>query len=312
MTTVATSPNTPSVPSAEPTVPPMVRRVRTSLSSQTASVVAIVIALLWSVPTFGLLLSSFRPEKAIKETGWWTFFTNPKLTLQNYTDVLFGTTGDLGDFFLNTLVITVPAVLFSIFFGSIAAYALSWMEWRGRDWTFILVFALQVVPLQLALIPMLKLFSSLPPFAYMDPQGLTKFVNIWIAHVAFGMPLVTFLLHNFMSSLPREVMESARVDGCDHARLYRSIALPLIVPALAAVGIFQFLYIWNDLLVGLVFGTPQTQPLTAALANLAGTRGAEWQRLTSGAFVGMVVPLIVFFALQRYFVRGLLAGSVKG
>jgi len=291
---------------------PMSGRVRTSLSSQLASVVAIVIALLWSVPTFGLLLSSFRPEADIKTTGWWTFFTNPRLTLQNYTDVLFGTTGKLGDFFLNTLVITVPAVLFSLFFGALTAYALSWMEWKGRDWVFILVFALQVVPLQLALIPMLKIFSTVPPFSLMDPQGLTKFVNIWIAHVAFGMPLVTFLLHNFMSALPKEVMESARVDGCDHSRIFRSIVLPLIVPAIAAVGIFQFLYIWNDLLVGLVFGTPQTSPLMAALANLAGTRGAEWQRLTSGAFVGMVVPLIVFFSLQRYFVRGLLAGSVKG
>jgi alpha-glucoside transport system permease protein len=293
-------------------VPPMARRVKTSLSSRAASVLALAIALFWTVPTFGLLLSSFRPENEIKTSGWWTFFTNPNLTLKNYNDVLFGATGNLGNFFLNTFVITVPSVLFSILLGSAAAYALSWMEWKGRDWVFILVFAAQVVPLQLALIPMLKIFSTLPPFSTMDPQGLTKFVNIWIAHVAFGMPLVTFLLHNFMSSLPREVMESARVDGCDHARLYRSIVLPLIVPALAAVGIFQFLYIWNDLLVGLVFGTPQTSPLTKALAELAGTRGGEWQRLTSGAFVGMVVPLIVFFSLQRYFVRGLLAGSVKG
>jgi alpha-glucoside transport system permease protein len=284
-------------PSSEK-IPPMAGRVRTSLSTRAASVIALAIAALWTVPTAGLLISSFRPELAIKSDGWWNFFAHPQLTLQNYQDVLFGNTGKLGDFFLNAVVITVPSVLFSILIGSIAAYALSWMEWRGRDWVFILIFALQVVPLQLALIPML--------------QGVTKFLNIWIAHVAFGMPLVTFLLHNFMNGLPKEVMESARVDGCDHSRLYRSIVVPLIVPALAAVGIFQFLFIWNDLLVGLVFGTPQTSPLTAALANLAGNRGGEWQRLTSGAFVGMVVPLIVFFSLQRYFVRGLLAGSVKG
>jgi len=307
MTTVTTTSST-----AAAGVPPMARRVKTSLASRSASVIAIGIALFWTVPTFGLLLSSFRPENDIKTTGWWTFFSHPALTLQNYNDVLFGATGNLGNFFLNTFVITVPAVLFSILFGSAAAYALSWMDWKGRDWVFILIFALQVVPLQLALIPMLKTFSTLWPFSAMDPQGLAKFVDIWIAHVAFGMPLVTFLLHNFMSSLPREVMESARVDGCDHSRLFRSIVLPLIVPALAAVGIFQFLYIWNDLLVGLVFGTPSTSPLMKALAELAGTRGGEWQRLTSGAFVGMVVPLIVFFSLQRYFVRGLLAGSVKG
>jgi alpha-glucoside transport system permease protein len=292
--------------------PPMARRVRTSLSTRAASVIALAIAALWTIPTAGLLISSFRPELAIKSDGWWNFFAHPQFTLQNYQDVLFGKTGKLGDFFLNAVVITVPSVLFSILFGSIAAYALSWMEWKGRDWVFILIFALQVVPLQLALIPMLQIFSTWWPFSLEDPQGVTKFANIWIAHVAFGMPLVTFLLHNFMSGLPKEVMESARVDGCDHSRLYRSIVVPLIVPALAAVGIFQFLYIWNDLLVGLVFGTPQTSPLTAALANLAGNRGGEWQRLTSGAFVGMIVPLIVFFSLQRYFVRGLLAGSVKG
>lgn len=289
-------------------------RVKKKMSNPIASLVAVIIAIIWTIPTFGLALSSFRPEKEIKGTGWWTAFTSPSFTLDNYREVLFGasSSGRLANFFLNSLVITVPAVLFSLFFGALAAYALSWMRWRLRDWVFIAMFALQIVPLQMALVPLLKIFSSWYPFSQLDPQGTGKFMTIWIAHVCFGMPLVTYLLHNFMSDLPGELMEAARVDGADHARIFRSIVLPLIVPAIASIGIFQFLYIWNDLLVGLVFGTTETKPLTAALADLAGTRGSEWQRLTAGAFVSMIVPMGVFISLQRYFVRGLLAGSVKG
>lgn len=289
-------------------------RVKKKATSPIASIAVVIIAILWTVPTFGLALSSFRPEDDIKTTGWWAFFSNPVLTLDNYQEVLFGASsnGRLASFFLNSVVITVPSVLFSLFFGALAAYALSWMQWKGRDWVFIAIFALQIVPLQMALIPMLKIFSTWPGFSSLDPTGTGKFVTIWIAHVCFGMPLVTFLLHNFMSDLPGELMEAARVDGADHARIFRSIALPLIVPALASIGIFQFLYIWNDLLVGLVFGTTETKPLTAAVADLAGTRGNEWQRLTAGAFVSMIVPLLVFISLQRYFVRGLLAGGLKG
>jgi alpha-glucoside transport system permease protein len=289
-------------------------RVKKRMTSPTASIVAVFIAIVWTVPTFGLALSSFRPEKDIKTTGWWTAFRNPSFTLDNYKEVLFGasSSGRLANFFLNSLVITVPSVLFSLFFGALAAYALSWMRWRLRDWVFIAIFALQIVPLQMALVPLLKAFGSWYPFSTLDPQGTGKFLTIWIAHVCFGMPLVTYLLHNFMSDLPGELMEAARVDGADHARIFRSIVLPLIVPALASIGIFQFLFIWNDLLVGLVFGTTETKPLTAALADLAGTRGNEWQRLTAGAFVSMIVPLLVFISLQRYFVRGLLAGGLKG
>jgi alpha-glucoside transport system permease protein len=289
-------------------------RVKKRASSPVASLVVVIIATLWTVPTFGLVLSSFRPEDEIKSTGWWTAFQNPAFTMENYKEVLFGSSsnGQLANFFLNSIVITVPSVMFSLFFGALAAYALSWMKWWGRDWVFIGIFALQIVPLQMALIPMLKIFSTWPGFKELDPTGTGKFLTIWIAHVCFGMPLVTFLLHNFMSDLPGELMEAARVDGADHARIFRSIVLPLIVPALASIGIFQFLYIWNDLLVGLVFGTRETKPLTAAVADLAGTRGQEWQRLTAGAFVSMIVPLLVFISLQRYFVRGLLAGGLKG
>lgn len=289
-------------------------RVKKRSTSPVASLIAVIIAVVWTVPTFGLVVSSFRPENDIKRTGWWTFFSDPAFTLENYKEVLVGSSsnGQLANFFLNSIVITVPSVMFSLFFGALAAYALSWMQWRGRDWVFIGIFALQIVPLQMALIPMLRIFSTWYPFNQLDPQGTGKFLTIWIAHVCFGMPLVTFLLHNFMSDLPGELMEAARVDGADHARIFRSIVLPLIVPALASIGIFQFLYIWNDLLVGLVFGTSETKPLTAAVAELAGTRGQEWQRLTAGAFVSMIVPLLVFISLQRYFVRGLLAGGLKG
>ncbi|WP_088320252.1 carbohydrate ABC transporter permease [Kineosporia sp. R_H_3] len=289
-------------------------RVKKKSTSPLVSLVVVVIATIWTIPTFGLVLSSFRPENDIKQTGWWTAFSNPSFTLENYKEVLFGSSsnGQLANFFLNSVVITVPSVMFSLFFGALAAYALSWMNWKGRDWVFIAIFALQIVPLQMALVPLLRIFSTAWPFSLLDPQGTGKFLIIWIAHVCFGMPLVTFLLHNFMSDLPGELMEAARVDGADHARIFRSIVVPLIVPALASIGIFQFLYIWNDLLVGLVFGTSETKPLTAAVADLAGTRGQEWQRLTAGAFVSMVVPLLVFISLQRYFVRGLLAGGLKG
>ena len=300
-------------------------RVRQKLSSRTASAVAIVIAMLWTVPTFGLLISSFRPEKEIKANGWWNVFTDPAFTLKNYDDVLFGGTSRLSsarlsDYFLNSIVITIPSVLFPLLLGALAAYALSWMNWRGRDWVFIGIFALQIVPLQMALVPLLRLFSLglkvgsvtiVPDFNLVGPE---KFATVWFAHTCFALPLCVFLLHNFMSDLPRELIEAARVDGADHARIFRSITLPLIVPALASFAIFQFLWVWNDLLVALIFagGNPQVAPLTVRLAELAGTRGEEFQRLTAGAFVSIVVPVVIFLALQRYFVRGLLAGGLKG
>jgi alpha-glucoside transport system permease protein len=303
----------------------MAGRVRRQLSSRVATVVAIVIAVVWTIPTFGLLVSSFRPEQDIKTTGWWTIFTDPSFTLKNYDDVLFGDTGRLSsarlsEYFLNSIVITIPSVLFPLLLGALAAYALSWMEWKGRDWVFIAIFALQIVPLQMALVPLLRLFSQgltlggitiVPDLNLVGPE---KFATVWFAHTCFALPLCVFLLHNFMSDLPRELIEAARVDGADHARIFRSIALPLIVPALASFAIFQFLWVWNDLLVGLIFagGTQDVAPLTVKLADLAGTRGNEWQRLTAGAFVSMVVPLLVFLSLQRYFVRGLLAGGLKG
>ena len=308
-------------PLLRPEAPTMAGRVRRKLSTRTASIVSVIIAIFWTIPTFGLFVSSLRPEDQIKTTGWWTFFTHPSLTLQNYNDVVFGQSnqsGRLASYFVNSLVITVPAVLFSVTLATMAAYALSWLNFRGRDWLFIGVFALQIVPIQMALIPMLKLFSqglglggvTLIPAVGDSAAG---FAQVWIAHTCFGLPLGVFLLHNFMSELPKDLFEAARVDGAGPATTFRKIVVPLIVPALASLTIFQFLWIWNDLLVALVFTQGAgNRPLTARLAELAGTRGNDWQRLTSGAFVSIVIPLIVFLSLQRYFVRGLLAGGVKG
>ncbi|MFG1775720.1 carbohydrate ABC transporter permease [Micromonospora sp. NPDC049051] len=298
-------------------------RVRKRLNSRTATLVSIVIAVLWTIPTFGLLISSVRPEDEIKTSGWWTFFTNPSFTLENYQEVLFGSSSSspqLASYFINSLAITIPSVLFPLAFAALAAYALAWINFRGRDWMYIAIFALQIVPLQMALVPLLKFFSTgvtvagvtlMPAWDLVDEQ---KFAQVWFAHTCFALPFAVFLLHNFISQLPGDLMEAARVDGATHPKIFRSIVLPLITPALAAFGIFQFLWVWNDLLVALIFagGGNETAPLTVRLAELAGTRGNEWQRLTAGAFISIVVPLIVFLSLQRYFVRGLLAGSVKG
>nr|WP_232072798.1 carbohydrate ABC transporter permease [Phytohabitans flavus] len=298
-------------------------RVRRRLNTRAATVVSILIAVLWTVPTFGLFISSLRPEDAIKTTGWWTFFSDPKLTLENYNEVLFGqsaSSGQLANYFVNSLVITIPSVLFPVAFAAMAAYALSWIRFRGREWVYIGIFALQIVPLQMALVPLLSFFSRgvslggltlMPAWQLEDEQ---KFIQVWFAHTCFALPFAVFLLHNFVSQLPGELMEAARVDGASHPKIFRTIVLPLITPALASLTIFQFLWVWNDLLVALIFagGGDETAPLTVRLAELAGTRGNEWQRLTSGAFVSIVIPLIVFLSLQRYFVRGLLTGSVKG
>nr|WP_241680714.1 carbohydrate ABC transporter permease [Pseudactinotalea suaedae] len=280
-----------------------------ALTNRIGSAVAIVIAVLWTVPTFGLFLSSLRPESDIKGSGWWTFFSDPALTLDNYRQVLGGSSStNLSQYFTNSLVIAVPSTLLPLSLAVMAAYAFSVLEWRGRNLVFVGVFTLQIVPLQMALIPLLRFFNDT------DAGSVLLFLPLWLAHSIFALPLAIFLLHNFMSEVPRDLIEAARIDGAGHVTVFLRIMLPLMLPAIASFAIFQFLWVWNDLLVGLTFsgGNRIIQPLTAALAAMTGDRGQDWHLLTAGAFVSIVIPLVVFFSLQRYFVRGLLAGSVKG
>lgn len=297
------------------------KSLRDRLSSPWASFAAIAIAVLWTIPTFGLLVTSFRPQVQINSNGWWYFFKDPEVTLENYRKVLFegsGVSTPLAQYFVNTFVISLPSTLIPLTLAVFAAYGLAWFDFRGRDFLFFFIFALQVVPLQMSLIPLLQLFSgglhigTVTVFPNLHITG--TFIPIWLAHSMFGLPLAIFLIHNFVAQIPRELIESARVDGADSFKLFRSIVLPLSVPAIASFAIFQFLWVWNDLLVGLTFGGGKQSiaPLTVRLAELTGTRGGDWHLLTAGAFVSMIVPVTVFFALQRYFVRGLLAGSVKG
>ena len=297
---------------------PMGRSVSAALSSRTGRIMVWLLVFLWTIPTFGLVSSSIRPEIDVKTSGWWHIFTRPHFTFSNYTSV-WGSKGggdNLGHYFLNTLRITVPATIISVFLAALAAYAFSWIAFKGRDWLYVAVISMLIIPLQTALIPLLRLFTGgahighVTVFPYL---GLTNsIVTIWIAHTCFGMPFCIFLLRNFMSTLPREVMEAARIDGAGHLTMFRKVVLPLSMPAIASLGIFQFVYIFNDLLIGKVFGGTKNTPLIARLVDVAGSRGQSWHLLTAAAVISMVLPLIVFFSLQRYFVRGLLAGAVKG
>ena len=280
-------------------------RAKRRLTSRTASVVAIVIAVLWTVPTLGLLVTSFRPELDIRRSGWWTAVTNPEFTFDNYNQVLYGGT-DFASLFVNSLVITLPAVLIPITLALLAAYAFAWIPFRGRSLLFVAVFSLQVVPIQVTLIPLLTL--------YVDTGLAGSFWTIWLSHAIFALPLAIFLLHNFMKEIPASLVEAARMDGAGHVKIFFQVLLPLLTPAIAAFGVFQFLWVWNDLLVALTFagGAQDVAPLTVRLAEMVGTRGSDWYLLAAGAFVSIILPLIVFLSLQRFFVRGLLAGSVKG
>ncbi|HLX56231.1 MAG TPA: carbohydrate ABC transporter permease [Ktedonobacteraceae bacterium] len=269
------------------------------------TILVVVIGLLWSVPTFGLFVASFRPPQLITTTGWWQGLIPPwNFTIQNYQNVIQAQ--GLGQAFINSLIIAIPGTIFPILLGAFAAYAFAWMKFPGRDWFFFGVVALLVVPSQIALGPVYTVFSAI---------GLTgTYLAVWIAHTAFGLPFAVFLLRNFFAALPKDLMESAHIDGASTWRTFWTIVLPLSVPALASLAIFQFMWVWNDLLVALIFlgGSPSVQPITLAVADQVGTYGQNFQILTAAAFLSMALPLIVFFSLQRYFVRGILAGSVKG
>ena len=280
------------------------QEAKTKLSSPWASGIAIIIAILWTIPTFGLFVTSFRPPGEIATSGWWTVLTNPGFTFENYQNAWSGS-GGLGSFFLNSFVIVLPAVIIPISLALLAAYAFAWIDFKGRDFLFVAVFAMQIVPIQVALIPLQTIFVNF--------NLQNSFWPVWISHTIFGLPLAIFLLHNFMKEVPASIIEAARVDGAGHVKIFFIVLLPLLIPAIAAFAIFQFLWVWNDLLVALVFApSPNLKPITAAIAQLSGTQGNQWQLLSAGAFISMVVPLVVFISLQRYFVRGLLAGGVKG
>jgi alpha-glucoside transport system permease protein len=269
-------------------------------------IVLTIICLLWIIPTLGLAVTSFRTQDAANGSGWWTSLTPQHITqftLQNYGDV-FGM-ADLGTAFVNSLVITVPATIIPILIAAFAAYAFTFMSFPGRDILLIVVVALLVIPVQVALVPLLKIYGSL---------GISgTFLAIWLAHIGFGMSLAIYLIRNYMATLPKEVIESAKIDGATHFQTFWRLIVPMSTPALASFAIFQFLWVWNDLLNALVFiGPGPNQPLPIALVSLLGQQGQGWQLLTAGGLFTMIVPIVVFLSLQRYFVRGLTAGSVKG
>jgi alpha-glucoside transport system permease protein len=279
-------------------------RVLGTLRRLPLHVLIIAICLLWMTPTVALLVSSFRPPAQVAFTGWWESLTPPfDFTLQNYDRVL--TTNNLGRSFVNSLFLTIPATVIPILIAAYAAYAFAWMEFPGRTWLFLVMVGLLVVPLQMTLIPVLRLLTDL---------GLTgTFAGIWLAHTGYGLPLAIYLLRNFFSSLPKEMFESASLDGAGPATIFFRLVLPTSVPALASIAIFQFMWVWNDLLIALVYlgGSPDVAPLPVTESNLVNSLGQDWQLLTAAAFISMALPLLVFFALQRYFVTGILAGSVK-
>jgi len=286
----------------------MMKKLISTFSKVPLNLVIIIIALIWILPSVGLLVTSFRPSADVAASGWWTVFEHPFnftwQTLENYQEVIVKI--GIGKAFLNSLLITIPATIIPILIASFAAYAFAWMEFPGRRLLFIILVGLLVVPLQMTMIPVLRIFNKL---------GMAgTFPGIWLAHTGYGLPLIIYLLYNFISGLPSELFDSSSIDGATSFQIFFKVVIPLSVPALASVTIFQFLWVWNDLLVALVYlgGTPAVAPLTVRISALVGSYGQDWELLTAAAFVSMVLPLVLFLGLQRYFVRGILAGSVKG
>jgi alpha-glucoside transport system permease protein len=277
-------------------------RVVVRLGGPVVRIALTVVALFWLLPVLGLLVASLRPEEGNAGTGWWTVFTAPaQLTLDNYRELLAD--GVMLGSLWNTALIAVPSTVLVVVLGALAAYALTWIEFPGRDWVMIGVVALLVVPVQVALIPVARLLGSIG--LYGSIPGVVLF------HVAFGLPFAVFLLRNFFVGIPRDLLEAARMDGGREWRIFWRLVLPISLPAVASLAIFQFLWVWNDLLVALVFTNESSAPITVALRSQLRQFGGNVDILASGAFLSMIVPLVVFFSFQRYFVQGVLAGSTK-
>ena len=290
-------------PVADPARIPIGTRIATRLTGGVVYGVVALLGVLWLIPTLGLFISSFRKAGDISDSGWWTVFTKPaQLTFDDYTN-LFKDSGIVRALW-NTVLITVPATVLVVLLASLAAYAFAWIDFPGRDWAFVGVVGLLVVPIQVALIPVAKLYRDFHMFGTIS--GVVLF------HVGFGLPFAIFLLRNFFAAIPRELLEATRMEGGSEWTIFRKVIVPLGLPAIASLAIFQFLWVWNDLLVALVFSNVKTQPLTVALQSDMRQFGSNIDILAPGAFLSLSVPLVVFFAFQRYFVQGLMAGSVKG
>jgi alpha-glucoside transport system permease protein len=282
--------------------PSLGSRLASGVSGGVLRVFLLLVGLFWLVPTIGLLLSSLRKPADMSASGWWKVFTEPsQLTVDSYQKLLENS--DITNSLVNTVLITVPATLLVVAIGSLAGYAFAWMEFPGRDWWFLGVVGLLVVPVQVALIPIAELFGKIGIFG--------TIIGVVLFHVGFGLPFAVFLLRNFFAEIPRELLEAARLDGAGELRLFVRVVMPLGGPAIASLGIFQFLWVWNDMLVALVFSNSGSQPITVALQTQVRQFGNNIDVLAPGAFISMVIPLAVFFAFQRQFVSGVMAGAVK-
>ena len=270
-------------------------------------VVMLLLAILWTLPTLGLLVTSFRTRDAAATSGWWSALLNPfgqGWTLSNYSTVF--TQADMGNAFINSLVVAIPATIIPIMFAAFASYAFTFMDFPGKDVLFIIIVAVLVVPIQVAFQPLLDLLG---------PRGLGisgQYIAVWLLHTGFGMPLAIYTLRNYMSTLPRSIVESAKIDGCGHFQTFWKLVAPMSMPAIAAFATLQFLWVWNDLLIAKLFLKSENTTVIVKLQGLLGTQGQGQELLTAGAFISMVVPMLVFVLLQRFLVRGMTSGAVKG
>jgi alpha-glucoside transport system permease protein len=280
--------------------------------SWTSIIVVTLLAILWTLPTLGLLVTSFRDRVDASQSGWWTLlwpgnWSGSGLTLQNYSDVLTKTNPKLDDAFVNSIVVAIPATLIPIMFAAFAAYAFTFMDFRGKDVLFIVIVGVLVIPIQVAFQPMLNLLGP----RHLDI--INQYFAVWLLHTGFGMPLAIYTFRNYMTTLPKTVIESAKIDGATHYQTFWRLIVPMSVPVLAAFAILQFLWVWNDLLIAKLFlGSGDNGTVIVALQGLLGTQGQGQELLTAAAFISMVLPMIVFFSMQRFFVRGLTSGAVKG